>query len=41
MNAIKPRKAAHVTAYFAIREGGTIDALKLAKLLYLAERAYL
>lgn len=41
MNAFKPRKAAHVTAYFAIREGGTIDVLKLAKLLYLAERAYL
>lgn len=41
MNAFKPRKAAHVTAYFAIREGGAIDVLKLAKLLYLAERAYL
>lgn len=32
------RKAAQVTAYFAIREGGSINVLKLAKLLYLADR---
>lgn len=36
-----PAKAAHVTAYFAIREGGDIDVLKLAKLVYLAEREHL
>lgn len=34
-------KAAHVAAYFVMRAGGPIDTLKLAKLAYLAERAYL
>jgi uncharacterized phage-associated protein len=32
-------KAAHVAAYFLIRAGGSSEVLKLAKLLYLAERA--
>jgi uncharacterized phage-associated protein len=32
------RKAAQVTAYFAIQAGGSINVLKLAKLLYLADR---
>lgn len=31
-------KAAQVAAYFAIREGGRINVLKLAKLMYLTER---
>jgi uncharacterized phage-associated protein len=35
------RKAAQVTAFFAKREGGNINVLKLAKLLYLADREYL
>jgi uncharacterized phage-associated protein len=33
-----PRKAAQVAAYFAMREGGSINVLKLAKLIYLADR---
>jgi uncharacterized phage-associated protein len=35
------RKAAQVTAFFAQKEGGSIDVLKLAKLLYLADREFL
>jgi uncharacterized phage-associated protein len=35
------RKAAQVTAFFAHKEGGRINVLKLAKLLYLAEREFL
>ena len=31
-------KAAQVAAFFAMKEGGSINVLKLAKLLYLAER---
>lgn len=31
-------KAAQIAAYFALREGGQINVLKLAKLMYLAER---
>ena len=32
------KKAAHVAAYFALKSGGSINVLKLSKLLYLAER---
>lgn len=32
------KKAAQVAAYFIFREGGTIEILKLMKLMYLAER---
>jgi len=32
------RKAAQVAAYFALKQGGAINVLKLSKLLYLAER---
>lgn len=32
------RKAAQVTAFFALRAGGTINILKATKLLYLADR---
>lgn len=35
------RKAAQVAAFFAIGEGGSINVLKLAKLLYLADREHL
>ncbi|MFQ1702072.1 Panacea domain-containing protein [Loktanella agnita] len=38
MYGYKERKAAQVAAYFAIKEQGSINVLKLAKLLYLAER---
>jgi len=31
-------KAAQVVAYFALRQGGAINVLKLSKLVYLAER---
>lgn len=37
----KTRKAAQVAAFFALREGGSINVLKLAKLLYLADREHL
>ena len=33
--------AAHSAAYFANKAGGSIDFLKLAKLMYMAERAYM
>jgi uncharacterized phage-associated protein len=32
------RKAAQIAAYFALRQGGRVNVLKLAKLMYLAER---
>jgi uncharacterized phage-associated protein len=32
------RKAAQLCAYFAVKDGGMIDKLKLIKLIYLAER---
>lgn len=35
------KKAAQVVAFFALKEGESINVLKLAKLLYLAERAYI
>lgn len=35
------RKAAQVTAFFAKKEGGQINVLKLAKLLYLADREFI
>jgi uncharacterized phage-associated protein len=40
-DAYNLRRAAQVAAYFANREGGAINVLKLAKLLYLAEREHL
>lgn len=38
MYGYKERKAAQTAAFFAIKQGGSINVLKLAKLLYLAER---
>lgn len=38
MYGYKERKAAQVAAFFALKSGGSINILKLAKLLYLAER---
>jgi uncharacterized phage-associated protein len=35
------RKAAQVTAFFAKREGGSIEVLKVAKLLYLGDREFM
>lgn len=35
------RKAAHVVAFFAREAGGSINVLKLAKLVYLADRQHL
>lgn len=35
------RKAAQVSAYFALREGGAINVLKLTKLVYLADRRFM
>jgi uncharacterized phage-associated protein len=35
------RKAAQVTAFFAKKQGGAIDVLKLAKLLYLVDREFM
>lgn len=37
----EPKRAAQVAAFFAIKEGGSINVLKLAKLLYLAERKHM
>jgi uncharacterized phage-associated protein len=34
----EPRKAAQVTAFFALQTGGTINILKATKLIYLADR---
>lgn len=34
----KPRKSAQVTAFFALKAGGTINILKATKLVYLADR---
>ncbi|MEH6476679.1 MAG: Panacea domain-containing protein [Sneathiella sp.] len=33
-----PRKAAHAAAFFILKSNGTLNVLKLVKLLYLAER---
>lgn len=38
LSGYNSRKAAQVTAFFARKQGGTIQVLKLAKLLYLADR---
>ncbi len=38
MYGYKERKAAQVAAFFALKSGGTINVLKLTKLLYLSER---
>ena len=35
------RKAAEVAAFFAMRSGGQINVLKLVKLIYLSDRAYM
>lgn len=35
------RKAAQVAAYFALREGGEINVLKLTKLIYLSDRKFM
>jgi len=35
------RKAAHVAAYLALKAGGSINVLKLVKLVYLADRQFL
>lgn len=35
------RKAAQVSAFFAKKDGGAINVLKLAKLLYLADREFM
>lgn len=35
------RKAAQIAAYFANKQGGTIPVLKLVKLIYLADRAFM
>lgn len=37
----RTRKAAQVAAFFAIKQGGAINVLKLAKLLYLGDREHL
>jgi len=41
MQGYNVRKTAQVVAFFAIKEGGEINVLKLAKLLYLADRRFL
>ena len=41
MQGYNVRKTAQVVAFFAIKEGGEINVLKLAKLLYLADRKFL
>lgn len=38
VHGFKVRRAAQVAAYFAIKQGGSINVLKLAKLIYLADR---
>jgi len=38
MTVFNVRKAAQIAAYFASREGGKINVLKLAKLIYIADR---
>lgn len=35
------RKAAHVATYFALKQGGAINVLKLMKLVYLGDREFL
>jgi uncharacterized phage-associated protein len=37
----RTRKAAQVVAFFALKQGGAINVLKLAKLLYLGDREHL
>lgn len=36
-----PRKAGQVAAFFAIKEGGLINVVKLIKLIYLADRSFM
>lgn len=37
----RTRKAAQVAAFFALKQGGSINVLKLAKLLYIGDREHL
>lgn len=41
VDGFNARKAAQVVAYFAKAQGGSINVLKLVKLVYLADRAFL
>ena len=41
MRGFNERKAAQVAAYFALEEGGSINVLKLVKLIYLADRLFM
>lgn len=41
MYGYNERKAAQVAAFFALKQGGRINVLKIAKLLYLAERRFM
>jgi uncharacterized phage-associated protein len=41
VDGFKARKAAQVAAFFAKAQGGTINVLKLVKLIYLADREFL
>jgi uncharacterized phage-associated protein len=40
-NTFKVRKAAQVAAFFAEKEGGSINVLKLVKLIYLSDRRFM
>lgn len=40
MRPYNDRKAAQISAYFALRSGGRINVLKLIKLVYLAQRSF-
>ncbi|NTV67614.1 MAG: SocA family protein [Chlorobaculum sp.] len=40
-NWFNARKAAQVAAFFALKEGGDINVLKLTKLVYLADRRHM
>jgi uncharacterized phage-associated protein len=39
--SFRSRKAAQICAFFALRNGGTIEKLKLIKLIYFAEREFI
>ena len=41
LDGYKARKAAQVAAFFAIKSGGTVNVLKLMKLMYLSEREFI
>jgi uncharacterized phage-associated protein len=40
-NGFNERKAAHVAAFFALKQGGAINIVKLMKLIYLGDREFL